>query len=200
MYHNNQRQGQLFTLSAILTGATLMAGVGIYMVLKSVETPVVSLDKSLLEDSVVAPDLVEAPVDISVLPPKDIPAVPRIQKPQTHPGKNLGGVNWEGRDLQGMTLRNANLGGANLEDTDLSGADLSGAILSGANLANAEMSGVNLSGANLSGANLDNANLTNANLSSADLRGANLDDANLEGATLKGTLLDGANLSGATMP
>ncbi|ARV60929.1 hypothetical protein BZZ01_21980 [Nostocales cyanobacterium HT-58-2] len=185
--YQQQRQGLLFTLSAVLTGATLLAGVGIYMALKSVETPVT------------APDITQAPVDTLVPLPANTPTVP-IQEPQNELGKNLGGVNWKGKDLRALKLSHANLGGANLANTDLSGVDLSGAILSGANLANANLSGVNLSRANISGANLDNANISNANLSNADLKGANLNDANLEGAILKGTLLEGANLSGATLP
>ncbi|BAY42733.1 pentapeptide repeat protein [Scytonema sp. HK-05] len=188
-----QRQNLLFTLSAVLTGATLLAGVGIYMALKSVETPVAAPNQT-----VTAPDITEVPVDTLVPPPEHTPVVP-IQE-QQEPGKNLGGVNWKGKDLRGMKLRNANLGGANLANTDLSGVNLSGAILSGANLENANLSDVNLSNANLGGANLKNANISNANLSSADFRGANLDDANLEGAILKSTHLEGANLNGAIMP
>jgi uncharacterized protein YjbI with pentapeptide repeats len=187
-----QRQSLLFTLSAVLTGATLLAGVGIYMALKSVETPV-----AVPNQTVTAPDITEVPVDTLVASPEDAPVV-AIQE-QQEPGKNLGGVNWKGKDLRGMKLRNANLGGANLANTDLSGVNLSGAILSGANLKNANLSGVNLSNANLGGANLKNANISNANLTSADFRGANLDDANLEGAILKSTLLEGANLNGAIM-
>ena len=187
-----QRQSLLFTLSAVLTGATLLAGVGIYMALKSVETPV-----AVPNQTVTAPDITEVPVDTLVASPEDTPVV-AIQE-QQEPGKNLGGVNWKGKDLRGMKLRNANLGGANLANTDLSGVNLSGAILSGANLENANLSDVNLSNANLGGANLKNANISNANLSSADFRGANLDDANLEGAILKSTLLEGANLNGAIM-
>ncbi len=194
-----KRQGLLFTLSAILTGATLLAGVGIYMVLKSVETPVATPNQQVPDQTAIAPDVTEVPVDTLVSSPEDTPAVP-IQEHQNEPGKNLGGVNWKGKDLRGMKLRNANLGGAHLENTDLSGVDLSGAILSGAHLENANLSGVNLSNANLSGAHLENANLSNANLSSADLRGANLDDANLERAILKSTLLEGANLNDAIMP
>lgn len=193
-----QRQNLLFTLSAVLTVATLLAGVGIYMALKNVETPIAAPNQQVPNQTVTAPDITEVPVDTLVSSPEDTPVVP-IQE-QQEPGKNLGGVNWKGKDLRGMKLRNANLGGANLENTDLSGVNLSGAILSGANLKNANLSGVNLSSANLGGANLDNANLSNANLSRADFRGANLDDANLEGAILKSTLLEGANLNRAIMP
>ncbi|WP_156818274.1 pentapeptide repeat-containing protein [Mastigocladopsis repens] len=192
--YQQQRQGLLFTLSAVLTGATLLAGVGVYIALKSGETPVAAPDTSVTRS-----DMTQAPVDTLVPLLADTPVVP-IQKQQNELGKNLGGVNWKGKDLRTLKLRHANLGGANLANTDLSGVDLSGAILSGANLANAKLTGVNLSNANLSGANLDNTKLDNANLSGADFRGANLDDANLEGAILKSTILEGANLSGAIMP
>jgi uncharacterized protein YjbI with pentapeptide repeats len=216
MYQNHQRQGLLLTLSAVLTGVALMTGVGIYVALKSVESPVLTSEASPPNKSVALPDMTQIPVDTTAhtsniptndpsyisqdLPQEQIPVAQAVSKQQNEPRKNLGGVNWSGRNLRGMKLRNANLGGANLENSDFNGVDLSGATLNGANLANADLSHVNLSSANLSGANLDNANLSNANLYSADLRGANLDNANLNGANLKGTLLDGANLSGTTMP
>ncbi|MBW4632119.1 MAG: pentapeptide repeat-containing protein [Iphinoe sp. HA4291-MV1] len=197
-----QRQSLLFTLSAVLTGATLLVGVGIYVALKSVETPVAAPNQT-----VTAPDITEAPVDTlvppaantSVSPQEDTPVV-LIQEQHNELAQNLGGVSWEGKDLRGMKLRYANLGGANLANANLSGVDLSGATLSGANLDNTNLSGVNLSSANLSGANLNNANLRNANLSRADFRGANLGDANLKGAILRETRLEGANLNGAIMP
>lgn len=195
--YQSKRQSLLFTLSAVLTGATLLAGVGIYMALKSVETPVAAPNQQVAEQTASVPDIKEVPVDTLVTSPEDTAVVP-IQE-QQEPGKNLGGVHWNGKDLRRMKLRNANLGGANLANTDLSGVNLSGAILSGANLKNANLSGVNLSNANLGGANLNNANISNANLTSADFRGANLDNANLEGAILKSTLLEGANLNGAIM-
>ncbi|KAB8320468.1 pentapeptide repeat-containing protein [Tolypothrix campylonemoides VB511288] len=194
--YQSKRQELLFTLSAVLTGATLLAGVGIYTALKNVETPAAAPNQQVPQTASV-PDITEVPVDTLVASPEDTPIVP-IQE-QQEPGKNLGGVNWKGKDLRGMKLRNANLGGANLANTDLSGVNLSGAILSGANLNNANLSGVNLSNASLGGANLKNANISNANLTSADFRGANLGDANLEGAILKSTLLEGANLNGAIM-
>jgi len=195
--YQSKRQELLFTLSAVLTGATLLAGVGIYIALTNVQTPVAAPNQQVPEQTASVPDITEVPVDTLVASPENTPVVP-IQE-QQEPGKNLGGVNWKGKDLRGMKLRNANLGGANLANTDLSGVNLSGAILSGANLKNANLSRVNLSNANLGGANLKNANISNANLTSADFRGANLDDANLEGAILKSTLLEGANLNGAIM-
>lgn len=116
------------------------------------------------------------------------------------PAKNLGGVNWQGRDLRQLNLQNADLGGANLNDANLSSVDLSNANLGGANLSYANLSGVDLSNADLRGANLANANLSNANLSNADFEGANLSHAKLSGAILNGTILEGANLTGAIMP
>ncbi|WP_243147272.1 pentapeptide repeat-containing protein [Scytonema sp. UIC 10036] len=209
MYPTKQRQRLLFTLSSVMTGAILLAGMGVYTALNGLQPRMGTVDNSSQDTLVVEADTSQLPIDTSIsstgtdisVPELEASrAAPPVTKQQNEPGKNLGGVNWQGKNLQGMKLQNAHLGGANLQNADLTNVDLSGAILAGANLANSNLSGVNLSNANLSGANLDNANLTNANLSSADLRGANLDDANLEGARLNGTLLDGANLSGATLP
>ena len=184
MHPQKQRRGLLLTLAAILTGATLLAGVGIYATLKSVEKP---LSSSTSDTSILQPDS-QAPVE-TIAPPSvensaqsnttttEIKPTPNFKN---KPGKNLGGVNWQGKNLRGMNLSKVNLGGANLENADLSGVDLSGA--------------------NLSGANLSSANFRNANLRNADLRGANLGDANLQQANLNGTLLDGANLNGTVMP
>jgi uncharacterized protein YjbI with pentapeptide repeats len=179
MHQKKQRQSIILTLAAVLTGATLLAGVGIYLALKAVDT-----SKTLPEQDSVASQETETsipPVETSPLQ-QDTPVrvAPQITTEKSEPGKNLGGVNWKGRDLRGMNLRNAKFGGANLEAANLSAVDLAGA--------------------NLSGANLAKTNLKNANLSNADLRGANLQNADLSGAKLNGTLLDGANLNGATMP
>ncbi|MGB3654432.1 MAG: pentapeptide repeat-containing protein, partial [Rivularia sp. (in: cyanobacteria)] len=182
MHPQKQRRGLLLTLAAILTGATLLAGVGIYVTLKSVET----VSSSTSDTSISQPDS-QAPVE-TIAPPSvensaqsnttttEIKPAPNFKN---KPGKNLGGVNWQGKNLRGMNLSKVNLGGANLKNADLSGVDLSGA--------------------NLSGANLNSANFRNANLRNADLRGANLGDANLQQANLNGALLDGANLNGTVM-
>ncbi|MBW4509418.1 MAG: pentapeptide repeat-containing protein [Scytonematopsis contorta HA4267-MV1] len=192
-----QRQGLLFVLAAVLTGTTLLLGVGVYTLLKTVDSTTVDNAKTPQQKQVTQNDISsEAPVE-TLAPPtstelspqqtatesltqqdSQVVAKPRTQKYQ--PEKNLGGVNWRARDLRGMSLRNVDLGGANLETANLSGVDLSGAKLGGANLAK--------------------ANLRNANLSGADLRGANLGNANLTGANLNRTLLDGANLNGTKMP
>lgn len=193
--YQNQRQKLLFTLTAVLTGATLVVGVLIYAALKSFDTTTPTQQASVVQNDTTS----EAPIETSASPieetqilpqetivepstqaqnPTPIKQIPQSQKFQ--PQKNLGGTNWRGRDLRKMNLRNVDLGGANLETANLSGVDLSGARLGGANLAK--------------------ANLRGANLSKADLRGANLGDANLTGANLSGTLLDGANLNGTIMP
>ncbi|MGD1914430.1 MAG: pentapeptide repeat-containing protein [Rivularia sp. (in: cyanobacteria)] len=180
-----QRRGLLVTLAAILTGATLLSGVGIYLALKSLETPLSSSDPS--DSSILQPDISRAPVETIAPPPVESSIsqsnTTEITPPaysKNKPAKNLGGVNWERKDLRQMNLSQVNLGGANLKNADLSSVDLSGA---------------NLSGANLSGANLNGANLRNA-----DLRGTNLTNANLQRANLNGALLDGANLTGAVIP
>jgi uncharacterized protein YjbI with pentapeptide repeats len=179
VHHSNQRQKLLISLATILTGAIFLGGVGIYLVLKAVESPGKS-EISTSETSIPAVDV--APVETSVISPSqgDTSITSRVDSTPTQSlQKNFGGVNWQGRDLQTMDLRKAQLGGANLSRGNLKGVDLSGA--------------------NLGGANLSQANLMNANLSGADLRGANLGGANLKGANLSGALLDGANTAGALM-
>lgn len=155
-YPTKHRQRSLLTLAAVLTVGALLSGAAMFLIARMLEPKV--------------------PVVTTTEPP-----VATFKRCQTNqPGKNLGGTNFQGADLRGITLCNANLGGANLGNTNLSGVDLSGANLSGANLANANLSGADLSG--------------------ADLRGANLGNANLSRANLDGTVLTGANLGGATMP
>ncbi len=90
MYEHKRRSGLLFTLAIVITGATLLAGVGIYVALKSAETPPASTDTPIAPRS-------QVPIETSV-------------PQQNEPGKNLGGVNWQGRNLHLMNLRNANLG------------------------------------------------------------------------------------------
>jgi Pentapeptide repeats (8 copies) len=191
-----QRQGLLFILAAVLTGTTLLLGVGVYTLLKTVDSAKSPQEKQVRQNDISSEAPVETlPPPISTeLPPQQtatepltqpdspVAAIPRtLSRTQKYqPEKNLGGVNWRGRDLRGVNLQNVDLGGANLETANLNG--------------------VNLSGAKLGGANLAKANLRNANLSGADLRGANLGNANLGGANLNGTLLDGANLNGTIMP
>ncbi len=192
-----QRQGLLFILATVLTGTTLLLGVGVYTLLKTVDNATLDKGKLPQQKQVIQNDI-ESVAPVETLPPPistelsqeqtatepltqaDSPIAAKPRTPKYQPEKNLGGVNWRARDLRGMSLRNVDLGGANLETANLSGVDLSGAKLGGANLAK--------------------ANLKNANLSGADLRGANLGNANLAGANLNRTLLDGANLNGTKMP
>ena len=174
LYQPKQRKGLLVSLAAVLTGAALLAGIGIYLALKSVEqTPIAQIEPAV------------APVDTCQ---------------PNEPAQDLGGTNLAGRDLRGMNLCNADLGGANLTKANLEGVDLRGADLSGVNLSNAKLSDADLSDADLSGADLANADLSNTNLSNADLSGANLSHANLNGSDLNGAVLTGADLAGATMP
>jgi hypothetical protein len=213
MSQSNQRQGLIFTLAAILTGGTLIAGIAVYMGLKNfdtsvtpranpIETPIEQLSDipSTGEDlsippvetsvskqqqskekvSLPAPQQKDISTQITPNPIENKPKITGVTIQENEPAKNLGGVNWKGRDLRKLNLRGADMGGANL--------------------ANANLSSVNLNQTNLSGSNLVKANLKNANLKGADLRGANLSNADLTGANLNGTLLDGANLNGAIMP
>jgi uncharacterized protein YjbI with pentapeptide repeats len=179
MYHSNQRQKLLISLATILTGVVFLGGVGIYLVLKTVESPVKS-QISTSETSIPSVDVAPVETLVTSSSQSDTSITSRVDStPIQDLQKNFGGVNWQGRNLRTMDLRKAQLGGANLSRGNLSGVDLSGA--------------------NLGGANLSQANLMNANLSGADLRGANLGGANLKGAKLSGTLLDGANTTGAIM-
>ncbi|NJL63823.1 MAG: pentapeptide repeat-containing protein [Methylacidiphilales bacterium] len=190
MSQQNQRKGLIFTLAAVLTGAVLVAGTMVYILLKTTETPP-NLASSTSSDtassiSTINPNLSEAPVE--TLPTATNTPVPKAQlkEPSTSPPKT--------------NLSNKNLGGVNLANKDLRNMNLQKAQMGGSNLANSNLSGVDLSGANLGGANLSKANLTNANLSNTDLRGANLSSANLKGANLDDAYTDGANLNGAIMP
>lgn len=153
-YAPPQRKNLIKSLAAVLTGAALLAGVGIYFLMKGMDKPVAE------------------PVPVTQAPPAST-CVPNDV------GDNLGGVNFAGKDLTCFNLRSANLGGANLSNANLRGVDLSGADLSGANLNNADLSNANLNFANLRGANLNNAVLDGATFD-----GAKLDGANLGGATL----------------
>jgi hypothetical protein len=182
MQHSNQRHKLLVSLATILTGAVFLAGVGIYLVLKTVESPVKS--QTFTSETSTSPIDDVAPVETSVTPSSEDNISSKVvasdrSMPNHSLQKNFGGVNWQGRNLQKMDLSQAQLGGANLGGVNLSGVDLRGA--------------------NLGGANLSQANLMNANLSGADLRGANLGKANLKGANLSGVLLDGANTAGTMM-
>ena len=103
--------------------------------------------------------------------------------------KNLGGKNFQNRDL-----RQENLDGANLENANLTAVNLTDAVLQKANLRDA-----NLSRARLGGADLTGADLRNANLELAGMQGANLSQANLEGLDLKGVSLFQCNLRGANL-
>ncbi|MFN7202749.1 MAG: pentapeptide repeat-containing protein [Aphanizomenon sp.] len=69
--------------------------------------------------------------------------------------RNLGSVDYSGRNLSRQDFSDANLSGAYLIGADLSGADLTEADLTGARLSGARLSGADLIGARLSGAIAD---------------------------------------------
>lgn len=69
--------------------------------------------------------------------------------------RNLGSVDYSGRNLSRQDLSGAYLIGAYLIGADLSGADLTEADLTGARLSGARLSGADLIGARLSGAIAD---------------------------------------------
>lgn len=203
-----KRQGLILTLTALLTGLTLVGGVLIYFVLRNTEAPpMISTETqpqgNSRDSSLSNPDIAEAPVDTSVpieTTSSELQPIEENQNSQQDSveksknidtnvnrnninninNKNFGGVNWQKRDLRSKNLREAQLGGANLANTNLNGVDLSRA--------------------NLGGANLRGANLRGANLEGTDLRGANLDGADLRGTNLDAAFVDGANLQNAKLP
>ena len=61
--------------------------------------------------------------------------------------RNLGSVDYSGRNLSRQDFSDANLSGAYLSGADLTEADLTGARLSGARLSGADLIGARLSGA-----------------------------------------------------
>jgi Pentapeptide repeats (8 copies) len=99
---------------------------------------------------------------------------------------NLTGVDFRGRDLSGLVLRNKMLVEANLNDADLRRAVLTRTNFTGAELRGAKLGGAQAKGANFRGATLVRAKFGDAVLDDADLRGCDLHDAELDGARLEG--------------
>jgi hypothetical protein len=120
----------------------------------------------------------------------------------------LQSVNLNGRNLEGIDLREADLSGAMLQDCDLYKANLSGAaaaavrlqrsdlsraLLLGANLRLADLSEADLSGADLSGSVLLKCKWTAANLVATNFCGADLREAiGLTAQQMSYTSTDGA--------
>ncbi len=190
MYHH-QRHSLIISLSAVLTGVAILTGVGIHLVLKSLEAPVVNTASVTTSESLVA---IKSPQLLSTVK-QDLtsPTIPLKSAKQDLRNSNLAQ-----KDLRAMNLSHADLRNANLTEANLEGVDLSEADLVGANLSKANLSQTNLNGANLKTANLSQANLRNAKLSHTDLSFANLSHAELSGTIgISEAILTGADLAGA---
>lgn len=142
-----------------------------------------------------------------------------VPRPQEIWRLDLRGNDLSGKNLAGVSLRDAKLAatrfdesilvGADLSRSDLSfasvmGADLQGATLEyaqsrSANYSTSRMEISNLSRSFLVGATFDDCNLSFARLKWATLIGARLRNANLTGADLMGAQIDLADLSGANL-
>lgn len=99
-------------------------------------------------------------------------------------------------EIRGQALearkRGENWVGWNIGKVNLDGENLDGIIARGVNLSRAS-----LQGASLAGADLTDANFQGAFLNDADLRGAKLIGADLRWCKLTGANLDGTDLTGA---
>ncbi|MFL9466952.1 hypothetical protein [Scytonema millei] len=118
MYPTKQRQRLLFTLSSVMTGAILLTGMGVYTTLKSLQQRVAAVDNSSQDKVVVEAPTSQLPIDTSIPPIGIDVSVPESEEPLAAPpavkqqnelGKNLGGLNWQGKNLQGMKLHKAHL-------------------------------------------------------------------------------------------
>ncbi|MGB7443897.1 MAG: pentapeptide repeat-containing protein [Coleofasciculaceae cyanobacterium] len=131
------------------------------------------------------------------------PAVEQVETVQAPPpGESVvaqGNFKCAGLDLQGANLSGESLKGADCTRANLSQANLSGAVLQSANFSQAQLENADLSNANLRGADLAGANLNGADLRGADLQGANLSNSDLRYADLTDAELMGTDLAGADM-
>ena len=140
---------------------------------------------------------------------------------QSSSGKNCNGcdfsnVNWQGRDLRGVSytgvdLSNANLNGANLAGSSLNGVDFSNANLHGVSFRNAHLTGCDFHNANLTGTDFTGATITgcqfhNAALGSAQMRdvlnhckGCDFSGAGMAGLDLRGVRASGDDFGGADL-
>lgn len=83
-----------------------------------------------------------------------------------------------------------NIGAVNLDGEQLDGVDARGVNLARASLRGASLAGADLTDANFHGAFLNDADLRNAKLTGADLRWCKLTGARLNGADLTGAVYD----------
>ncbi len=117
---------------------------------------------------------------------------------------DLSRVDFVGRDIEGINLReanliHANLDGANLKDANLTIADLSHAHIVGAQLFSAELVAAYLNGAKLDESNLQGVDLSRTNLSDASLLQVDLASSKLIQSVVKRTSLRGARFGHTTI-
>lgn len=103
----------------------------------------------------------------------------------------------DGLDLSGADLSELDFTGRSLCAVNLKDASLRGSKLTGANLTQAQMSRADLSGAALDGANLTLADLTASNVAGASFAGASLAQTDLSRAHGAGAIFRGAKGRGA---
>lgn len=108
------------------------------------------------------------------------PAEVRVEVREEALRKLEAGGNWVGE----------NIGAVELDSRNFDGLDARGVNLARASLRNTSWRGANLTDANLRFAFLNDADLSGANLTGADLRWTKLTGANLEGADLTGAIYD----------
>jgi uncharacterized protein YjbI with pentapeptide repeats len=114
-------------------------------------------------------------------------------------GKNFNGIDLEAVSLPGAMLNGANFYGAQLENAHLTGAKMRMTNLTEARLIAADLDGAVLEYATSSGANYSGASLVSTKLNESYLKGTKFYGADLTGAFLRGVNLEGAQLRGATM-
>lgn len=104
-----------------------------------------------------------------VVPRAEPREVRRLLAERDLAGRDVLGIEADGRALRGLVAMAAVLRDARFRD-----ADLEGARFDGANLSNAHFEGARLAGASFHGADVEGADFRGADLSGADFRGARL--------------------------
>lgn len=141
----------------------------------------------------VANDLAAAPS------PADVRAavIERLASGEPFDALDLDGADLSDLDFSGRSMKGVFLKDAKLERSAFTGANLEGALLAGAELGEARLDGANLTGADLTGARLERAVLAGARLDGADLSRVRAASANFDGCEGDATLFADAVLTGA---
>jgi uncharacterized protein YjbI with pentapeptide repeats/beta-lactamase regulating signal transducer with metallopeptidase domain len=143
-------------------------------------------------------------------------AGPSIQSDRGCSKCDFSGVDWQGRDLHGVSyngvdfsnanLARVNFAGGSFASVDFTDANLAGVSFRNARLSNCDFSNANLSGADFSGAqithcdfsgrpNLHGVVFRNARIAGSDFTEATLAGIDFTGASLIGCDLDGVDLT-----